>query len=86
MRSYTTATIKGQVLIPVALRRKLGIKAGVRIEVFEEDGRIILQPVTRERIQRVRGMFKGAGALDVLIAERKRERERENGKTSPRLR
>jgi AbrB family looped-hinge helix DNA binding protein len=86
MRSYTTATVKGQVLIPVALRRKLGIKAGVRIEVFEEDGRIILQPVTRERIRRVRGMFKGAGALDVLIAERKRERERENGKASPRLR
>jgi AbrB family looped-hinge helix DNA binding protein len=86
MRSYTTATIKGQVLIPVALRRKLGIKAGVRIEVFEENGRIVLQPVTRERIQRVRGMFKGAGALEVLMAERKRERERENGKTAPRVR
>jgi hypothetical protein len=58
----------------------------LHIEVFEEDGRIILQPLMRERIQRVRGMFKGAGALDVLIAERKLERERENGKASPRLR
>jgi AbrB family looped-hinge helix DNA binding protein len=86
MRSYTAATIKGQVLIPVTLRRKFGIKAGTRIHVFEEDGRIILQPVTLDQIRRVRGMFKGAGALNALMLERKREREIENGQTTPRVR
>jgi len=70
---YTSATGKGQVLIPVALRRKFGIKPGTKIQVFEENGRIVLQPVTREQIRRVRGMFKGAGALKLLMAERKRE-------------
>lgn len=83
---YTSATIKGQVLIPVALRRKFGIKPGTKIQVFEENGRIVLQPVTREQIRRVRGMFKGAGALKLLMAERKREREKEDGKASARVR
>lgn len=82
----THATTKGLVLIPVALRRKLGIKVGTRIHVYEENGRIVLQPITREHIRRVRGMFKGSGALKVLMAERKRERELENGKSAARVR
>jgi AbrB family looped-hinge helix DNA binding protein len=82
----TSATVKGQVLIPVALRRKCGIKPGMKIQVYEEDGRIILQPMTREYIRRVRGMFKGSGMLKNLMAERKRDRERENGKAKPRVR
>lgn len=86
MQAYTSATVKGQVLIPVALRRKFGIKAGTRIHVFEENGHIVMQPVTLEQIQRVRGMFKGAGALQALRAERKRERDIENGKASARVR
>jgi len=86
MRTYTSATVKGQILIPVTLRRKFGIKAGTRIHVFEENGRIVLQPVTREQIRRVRGMFKGAGALRVLMGERKRERDMENGKSAARVR
>jgi antitoxin PrlF len=86
MKNYTSATVKGQVLIPIALRRKFGIMAGTRIHVFEDNGRIILQPVTREQIQRVRGMFKGSGALSVLMAERKRERDRDDDKSATRVR
>jgi len=71
---------------PVALRRKFGIQAGTRIHVFEENGRIVLQPVTREQIRRVKGMFKGAGALTILSTERKRERDKENGKSAARFR
>jgi AbrB family looped-hinge helix DNA binding protein len=82
----TRATTKGLVLIPVTLRRKLGIKAGTRMHVSEENGRIVLQPITREHIHRVRGMFKGSGALKVLMAERKRDRELENGKVATRIR
>jgi AbrB family looped-hinge helix DNA binding protein len=86
MNSFTSATVKGQVLIPIALRRKFGIKAGTRIHVFEENGRIILQPVTREQIQRVRGMFKGAGALQSLVEERNREKDKDYGKPAARVR
>ncbi len=71
----TYATIKGQIVIPSTLRRKYGIKAGTKIHIYEENGRIILQPITREYIRSVRGAFKGSGAMKVLIEERKRERE-----------
>jgi AbrB family looped-hinge helix DNA binding protein len=86
MQTYTSATVKGQILIPVALRRRFGIKPGTKVHVFEENGRIVLQPVTREQIHRVRGMFKGSGMLKTLLAERKRDRETEDGKTKSRVR
>jgi AbrB family looped-hinge helix DNA binding protein len=81
----TNATVKGQVLIPVALRRKYGIKPGTKIQIYEEDGRIILQPITHEHIRRVRGMFKGSGMLITMLAERRRDQDRENGKAKSRV-
>jgi AbrB family looped-hinge helix DNA binding protein len=73
--THTKATVKGQVLIPVALRRKYGIEKGTRIFVTEEKGHIVLQPVTREYIRSLRGVLKGTGALEELMAERRRERD-----------
>jgi hypothetical protein len=41
----------------------------------EDNGRIIIQPVTREFIHGLRGSLKGEpSALDVLLQERQRER------------
>ena len=67
--------MKGQIVIPAALRRKFNIQEGTRIEVFEEKGRIVLRPVTRETIHSARGLFKGSGALKILREERERERD-----------
>lgn len=51
-----TFTSKGQLVIPVELRRKHKIKAGTRVRLLEDDfGRIILQPITEEYIRRVMG-------------------------------
>ncbi len=74
----TSTTAKGQIVIPVELRRKYGIKAGTKISIYEENGRIILQPITREYVHRLRGSLKGSGAMQVLIEERKKDRERED--------
>jgi AbrB family looped-hinge helix DNA binding protein len=73
----TYATVKGQVVIPVSVRRKLAIKEGTRIqiEVNEEARQIILTPITREYIHSLRGKFKGKGLLKALMAEKQRERE-----------
>jgi AbrB family looped-hinge helix DNA binding protein len=71
----TFATVKGQVVIPAALRKKLGITSGTKFHVFDEDGRIVMQPITREYIRRVRGSLINSGAMRILINERKRERE-----------
>ena len=71
----STAGVKGQVVIPPALRRKLGIKPGTRLRLYEERGRIVMEPVKPSKVEQAFGMFKGAGALKILMEERKRERE-----------
>ena len=73
----TTATSKGQIVIPSSIRRKFGIKEGtkIQIEVNEKAGQIILKPITREYIHSLRGKFRGKGLLKSLMAEKNRERE-----------
>jgi AbrB family looped-hinge helix DNA binding protein len=73
----TYATIKGQVVIPASVRRKLAIKEGTRIqiEVNEEARQIILTPITREYVHSLRGKYKGKGLLKALMEEKRRERE-----------
>lgn len=73
----TTATSKGQIVIPSSIRRKFGIKEGTRIEIeVDEDAKeIILKPITREYVHSLRGKFKGKGLLKALMAEKEKERE-----------
>ena len=80
----TTTTTKGQVVIPSSVRRKLGIKAGTRIQVEldEANSQIILTPITREYVHSLRGKFRGAGLLEELEASRERDRDREENKFS----
>ena len=76
MESYMT--VKGRLVIPSKIRRKFGIKKGtrVRVDVDEHAHRIILTPVTRDYIQKLRGKYRGKGLLAVLASEKKRESER----------
>ena len=39
---FVTVSEKGQVVIPASLRAQLGISAGTRLEVSEENGNILL--------------------------------------------
>jgi AbrB family looped-hinge helix DNA binding protein len=72
----SVVTTKGQLVIPARLRRRFGIKKGTMVTFTEDDGRIIVQPVTREFIRGLRGSLKGGpSALAALLEERQRERE-----------
>lgn len=51
-------TSKGQLAIPAKLRRKYNIKKGTRVNFVEVNGKIVMQPVTREYIESFRGIFK----------------------------
>jgi len=78
-------TEKGQVVIPVVLRRKYGIKKGTRIQFIEKEGEIILNPLTpevfRRKLEKLRGIVKGGPSLTKeLEAERALDREREERK------
>ncbi len=71
----SVVTTKGQLVIPARLRRRFGIKKGTMVTFMEDEGRIIVQPVTREFIRGLRGSLKGEpSALGALLEERKRER------------
>jgi len=59
-KSGNTVNAKGQVLIPAELRRKLGVKKGTRLAIFEEDGKIILMPL-QELARSLRGVLRGRG-------------------------
>lgn len=78
----TTATTKGQVVIPASVRRKLGIKSGTRIqvEIDEATSQIILTPITREYIKSLAGKFRGLPLVEDLVRERKLDKEREDRK------
>lgn len=73
----TYMTVKGQIVIPSKVRRRLGMKEGTRIQVDvdEDTQRIILTPITREYIEGLRGRYKGKALLKALVAEKKRERQ-----------
>ena len=71
----TTATAKGQIVIPSSIRRRLGIKEGTRIKIEERGNEIVLKPITREYVHSMRGKLRGRGLMKALLAEKKRERQ-----------
>ena len=74
-------TSKGQLAVPVKLRRKYNIKKGTRINFLEDGGRIVMQPVTREYIREFRGIYKlkpgEKSATQELLEDRAEEKRRE---------
>jgi AbrB family looped-hinge helix DNA binding protein len=57
-------TSKGQVTIPVKIRRKLGIYEGSKVEIAEQDGIIVIKK--RPSIFDLAGSGAGKGNVDEL--------------------
>lgn len=79
---FVTVSSKGQLVIPAALRQELGIEPGTRIAVRRDGAELVLKPETLESklstIRNLRGITAGGPSMcDELLAERRRERERE---------
>jgi AbrB family looped-hinge helix DNA binding protein len=69
-------TAKGQIVIPVKLRRKFGIKKGTQVYVYERDGAIAIKPITDDYIRNMAGMAGTKGKLLKALMEGKaKERE-----------
>ncbi len=66
---------KGQVVIPRRLRKEFEIEEGTKAQVYEENGHIVLKPITAKFIKSLRGSLKGAGVMKAMMEDRKRERE-----------
>lgn len=74
----TRVSTRGRIVIPVSMRQKLNIRPDtpIYIEVDEPTKRIILTPITRQYVSRLRGKYKGRGVLKALMDEKKHEREK----------
>lgn len=68
---------KGQIVIPVKLRKKVGMKEGTRIFLEEKSGDIVLHPATPEFYDKTCGILKGSGLVKALEKSRREDRERE---------
>lgn len=67
---FTVVSSKGQIVIPAALREKLGIKTGTRLAVRSEENQLVLQPITADYIDSLLGCCKGK---DSLVEARERD-------------
>jgi AbrB family looped-hinge helix DNA binding protein len=71
---------KGQVVIPAELRKRLGLRKGVRAVCSEENGRIVLTPIERV-LDEIQGFLKPRpgepSAFEESLAERERQRRLE---------
>ena len=76
--SMSTVTVKGQIVIPARLRRKVGLKKGTRVYMEENHGDIIIHPATMEFYDRACGILKGAKLTEALQESRRKEKVRED--------
>lgn len=74
----TTLSERGQTAVPVAIRERFGMKPGQQIEWVEDGKAIHLLPVPEDPIKHFRGSARGL--TQVLLARRKKEREKERGR------
>ena len=78
---HTIVSSKGQVVIPADLREQLGLKKGTRAIWSEERGKLVLTPMTEQRLKEIVGFLKPKpgepSMFEELFAERARERQRE---------
>ncbi len=72
----TTMTSKGQIVIPSNLRRKYGLKEGVRIQILDNGEQIVLRPITPQYVRSLRGILKGDKGMRALVKDRQMEKER----------
>ena len=77
--SVSTATPKGQVVIPADLRRKYRIEAGTKVSIADGDGCIVVRPLGSARAGESFGVLKrfaGRSTVKALKQERQREGRR----------
>ena len=77
MKRTSVVTIKGQIVIPANLRKKVGIKRGMKVFIEERNGDIIVHPATPDFYERMYGVLKGSKLTKALEESRQKDKEKE---------
>jgi len=81
----STITSKGQIVVPARLRRRYGLKPGVKVYFIERNNEIVFQPQTNEAIRSVHGMLASdTSVTEELLRERAKDKAREGAKIEKR--
>lgn len=79
--STVTVSSKGWVVIPSLLRRKIGLKPGMKVSVSEVDGKIVITPQYGDPVEALYGKLAGGESLTAALLNAKADdRGRENKK------
>ncbi len=74
-------TVKGQIVIPSKMRRKLGLKKGTKVSLVDRGDEIIVRALTKDYFERMAGVLKTGGRLTRrLLEERAKDRDLEASK------
>lgn len=75
--AIVTVSSKGQLVIPSAIRKALGIEANsrVRVTVSKDKTKVLLEPLPKNPIETLTGLFKSHphSLADELVRERKND-------------
>jgi len=71
-------TKKGQVVVPVSLRRKYSITPGTKVVWIDTGSVIKLIPIPEDPVAALRGCSKGEDLSASLLRDREEDRKREN--------
>ncbi|MFA4967590.1 MAG: AbrB/MazE/SpoVT family DNA-binding domain-containing protein [Candidatus Margulisiibacteriota bacterium] len=78
MTIETTVSKRGQTAVPAEICKKYHIKAGQKIAWLDLGNMVTILPMPQNPIKSFRGS--SSGMFKILLAERKKEREKESGK------
>lgn len=65
----SVVTIKGQIVIPSKMRKKLGLKKGTKVCLVDHGDEIIIRALTKDYFEKMAGALKTAGQLSKKILE-----------------
>jgi AbrB family looped-hinge helix DNA binding protein len=82
MAHMAKVSSKGQLVIPVEIRKRLRIKSGTCVAVDERDGQITLTPNPYEALLALRGClsYVKEDVEALMMEERRKDRERDEAK------
>ena len=74
-----TLSVKGQIVVPAKIRKKLGLNKGSRVAIIEEKNGFSVRPLEQQYFEQFAGLLPRKGkATKALLDERRKERERED--------
>lgn len=75
-------TVKGQMVVPARIRRKLNIKEGTKVAIIEEEHGFSVRPLNNSYFDQFAGILPVKGkATKALLRERKKDRRDEDSRT-----